>query len=577
MSFTLQGIGVSKGIAIGKVHIIDHDSIEVNEYTLSKQSLDDEVARFKNALAIAREQLRKIQQNIPKTAPEDIVTFIETHLLMLDDSLLVDSPIAFIYERQCNAEWALKLQCDYLVKIFDEMDDPYISSRKRDVEQVVSRVQHILRGHTELPSSNDVSNAIVVADDLTPSDTILMQHQGILGFATEYGGSTSHTAILARSLGIPAIVGLHRARRYVKPDDVVILDGLHGVMLVAPEQNAIEYYQQKQRADKQRRTALKRLKQAPCVTLNGQAITLYTNIEFPEDIINVKKVGSHGVGLYRTEFLFMNRIEQPNEEEHYIAYLQVVKSLKNSEITIRTVDLGADKQVNPQSTNSWTSNPALGLRAIRLCLKNTPLFKQQLRAIMRVSAQGNVRMMIPMLSGLQELTQVLNIVDETRRELSQEGYDFDPTMPIGAMVEVPAMAVCTDLFLPYLDFLSIGTNDLIQYTLAIDRCDDSVNYLYDPLHPAILRLIKMSIDGAASCAKPISMCGEMASDTRYVRLLLGLGLRSFSVNPEAFLEVKQIINTTDMDKLHTNTKRMLSTDSPAEMRYLLDKMNETST
>ncbi|WP_353572647.1 phosphoenolpyruvate--protein phosphotransferase [Candidatus Albibeggiatoa sp. nov. BB20] len=574
MSFTLQGIGVSKGIAIGKIHIIDHDTIEVNEYTLSKQSLDDEVARFENALVIARLQLEKIQQNVPKTAPEDVVTFIETHLLMLNDSLLVDAPINFIREKQCNAEWALKLQCDYLVKVFDEMDDPYISSRKRDVEQVVSRIQHILRGHTELPSSSDVSNAIVVADDLTPADTILMQHQGILGFVTEYGGTTSHTAILARSLGIPAIVGLHRARRYVRPDDTLILDGVHGVMLIAPDQRAIEYYQNQQKQDKQRRTALKRLKQAPCISIDGQEIKLHTNIEFPEDIASVKKAGSDGVGLYRTEFLFMNRLDPPDEAEHYAAYLKVVKSLKQGEVTIRTVDLGADKQANPQHSGPWIANPALGLRAIRLCLKNMSLFKQQLRAILRVSAEGNVRMMIPMLSGLQELTQVLNIVEETRRELSQEGFDFDPTMPVGAMVEVPAMAICTDLFLPYLDFLSIGTNDLIQYTLAIDRCDDSVNYLYDPLHPAILRLIKMSIDGTADSGKPISMCGEMASDTRYVRLLLGLGLRSFSVNPEAFLEVKQIINNTDMSELHIIIKRMLNTNSPTEMRFLLDKINE---
>lgn len=575
MSFTLQGIGVSKGIAIGKVHIIDHDTIEVSEYTLSKKNLDDEVARFENALVIARQQLQNIQQNIPKTAPEDVVTFIETHLLMLDDSLLVDAPINFIREQQCNAEWALKLQCDYLVKIFDEMDDPYISSRKRDVEQVVSRIQHILRGHTELPNSSDVSNTIIVADDLTPADTILMQHQGILGFVTEYGGTTSHTAILARSLGIPAIIGLHRARRYVKPDDTLILDGIHGVMLVAPDKYAIDYYKQQQKQDKQRRTALSRLKQAPCVTKDGQEIKLYTNIEFPEDIESVKKTGSRGVGLYRTEFLFMNRMTPPDEAEHYEAYCKVVHSLKQGEVTIRTVDLGGDKQTSPQQhSGAWISNPALGLRAIRLCLKNISLFKKQLRAILRVSAEGNVRMMIPMLSSLQELTQVLNVVDETRRELSQEGFDFDPTMPVGAMVEVPAMAVCTDLFLPYLDFLSIGTNDLIQYALAVDRCDDSVNYLYDPLHPAILRLIKMSVDGATDSCKPISLCGEMASDTNYVRLLLGLGLRSLSVNPEAFLEVKQVINSTDMQKLQPMVKRMLCTDSPSEMRFLLDKMNQ---
>lgn len=571
MSFTLHGIGVSKGIAIGQIYIIDHDTIEVSEYALPIKELDAEVERFRSALVIAREQLQKIQANIPKTASEDVASFLETHLLMLDDSLLVDSPIKFIYEKQCNAEWALKLQCDYLVQIFDEMDDPYISSRKRDVEQVVSRVQHILRGHTELPGKTDINNAIIVADDLSPADTILMQHQGILGFATEYGGTTSHTAILARSLGIPAIVGLHRARHYLRPDDMLILDGSNGVLLVAPDKNAIAYYQQRQKQDKQRRQALQKLRQSPCLSLDKQHISLHANIEFPEDITAVKSVGCSSVGLYRTEFLYMNRLGPPDEQEHYDAYIKVVRALKNGEVTIRTVDLGADKTVQ---NLGHATNPALGLRAIRLCLKNIPLFKQQLRAILRASAEGKVRMMIPMLSSLQELTQVLNLVEETRRELAQEGYSFNPDMPIGAMVEVPAMAICSDLWLPYLDFLSIGTNDLIQYTLAIDRCDDAVNYLYEPLHPAILRLIKISIDAAMQANKPISMCGEMASDTKYVRLLLGLGLRSFSVNPEAFLEVKQIINHTLIETVTPVVEHMLNTDSVNRMRFLLETLNQ---
>jgi phosphotransferase system enzyme I (PtsI) len=507
----------------------------------------------------------------------DIAAFIEVHLMMLDDSMLTIAPIELIRVHQCNAEWALKMQCSSIVQVFEQMDDPYLSARKNDIEQVVARVQRILRGFIQSPAEMGeeyFNNAIVLAEDLSPADTVLMQHYGILGFATEYGGATSHTAILARSLGIPAIVGLRRARSYIRPDDIVIIDGSQHVVIVDPDEPILNYYRQRQRDERRQRAALGKLRSAPVVTIDGTAITLQVNIEFPEDMDAVKRVGGEGIGLYRTEFLFMNREQPPSEEEHLEAYLQVLRALKGGPVTIRTLDLGADKQIDSKRPEKpLASNPALGLRAIRLCLKEPKLFKPQLRAILRASAQGQVRLLIPMVSGLQELVHVRKIVADVQTELNQKAIPFNPQMPFGIMVEVPAMAICVDLFAPYVDFFSIGTNDLIQYTLALDRIDNTVNYLYDPLHPAVLRLVKISIEAANKANKPISMCGEMAGDSRYIRLLLGLGLRSFSVHPEAFLEVKKIINSTDLTGLALLASQVVKTGSPSEISRLVEVIN----
>lgn len=578
MSLTLQGIGVSKGIAIGKVHIIRHEPVEIAEYCLPKYALEEEIVRFEEAIATARSQLQDIRARAPTNATVDIAAFIDAHLLMLDDSLLTRDPINLIYEHQCNAEWALKMQCDSIVQIFDKMEDPYLSARRSDIEQVIARVQRILRGCSDTSEQLEtyLVNAIVLADDLSPADTVLMQHHGILAFATEFGGTTSHTAILARSLGIPAIVGLRHAQPYIRPNDTVIVDGLQGVILVDPDERSLRYYRIRKSEAKRYRATLSKIKNSPTITRDGTQITLHVNIEFPEDMTAVKRVGSSGVGLYRTEFLFMNRLELPDEEEHFDAYSRVIRALKGGPVTIRTLDLGADKQIVDSRYHDGLSatNPALGLRAIRLCLKKPKLFKPQLRAILRASALGQVRMMIPMICGIAEIVQVRLIIDEIRTELCNNSIKFDPQMPFGIMVEVPAIALCTDLVAPLVDFLSLGTNDLIQYTLAIDRGDEVVNYLYDPVHPAVLRLIKMSIDAAKNANKPISICGEMASDCRYVRLLLGLGLRSFSVNPEAFLEVKQIINNSDIKSLAPLADKMLHATSQTEIANVLTMVNE---
>ncbi len=577
MSLTLHGIGVSKGIAIGKVHIIKHEPVEITEYCLPNYALEEEIARFENAIAMARQQLQHIRDKVPKDATVDIAVFIDAHLLMLEDSLLTRVPIDLINEHQCNAEWALKMQCDSIVQIFDKMDDPYLSSRKNDIEQVVVRIQRILRGSPDTSKSFETSslvNTIILADDLSPADTAQMQQNGVLAFATEYGGTTSHTAILARSLGIPAVVGLHRASPYIKSNDTVIVDGLQGVILVNPDARSLRYYRMRQYEAKRYRAALTKIKNSPTITRDGMPITLQVNIEFPEDMETVERVGGKEIGLYRTEFLFMNRHSPPDEEEHFEVYSRVIRALKGDSVTIRTVDLGADKQVvDSHYHKSSVTNPALGLRAIRLCLKQPQLFKPQLRAILRASALGQVRMMIPMVCGLHEIIQVRHILDEVRTELLHQSIKFDPQMPYGVMVEVPAIALCTDLIASHVDFLSIGTNDLIQYVLAIDRGDAAVNYLYEPLHPAVLRLIKVSIDAAKKADKPISMCGEMASDTRYIRLLMGLGLRSFSVNPEAFLEVKQIINNSSIEGLAQLSNKILNTAYQAESSKILETIN----
>ena len=462
----------------------------------------------------------------------------------------------------------MKIQRDFLVRVFEEMDDPYLRTRKDDVDHVVRRVQRILAtddpaylndpDYAELIASR-LEGRIIVADDLTPADTILMQHQGVLAFVTEYGGPLSHTAILARSLGIPAVVGARNARAYLGNDEPVIVDGRQGVILVGLDERILRYYRHKQQEERRQQRELNKLKGKPAITGDGVTIGLYANIELPEDAAAVREVVADGIGLYRTEFLFMNRSEPPDEEEHLASYLHVIKTLEGSPITIRTADLGADKQVDGGRSGPVSTNPALGLRAIRMCLKDLGMFRPQLRAILRASAYGPVRMMIPMLSAIQEVFQVLRLVAETKQELRDRGLAFDEGLPIGGMIEIPAAAVCADQFARYLDFLSIGTNDLIQYSLAIDRVDDEVNYLYDPLHPGVLTLIRNTIRAGRKAGIPVSLCGEMAGDPRYTRLLLGLGLTQFSMHPSNLLEVKRAIQGSEVGALSKIVRRLLRT------------------
>ena len=582
MIISLHGICASKGIAIGKIFVLERGHVEVQEKRIPKTKIDAEVLRFRSALKIARNQLKAVKKEIPADTPADVTAFIDTHLLMLEDTSLSKMPVKLIREDRCNAEWAIKMQHDALVGVFDAMEDPYLKTRRNDVSHVVDRVLRILidrRQNVRRKSLPSVKGRIIFADDLSPADTVLMQHRGIAGLITEFGGPTSHTAILARSLRIPSVVGLHNARSYLHNDDMVIIDGREGVVLVHPDENALSHYQKLYRRMNRMHTERKKLKSAPAVSADGEAIGLQANVELTSDMDLLNSVGAAGVGLYRTEFLFMNRDEGPNEEEQFAAYQHLASTLPGKPITIRTLDLGADKQVDGSRPNApMSSNPALGLRAVRLCLKEQSLFRPQIKAILRVSAENSVRMMIPMLSNTQELVQVIQIIKSCHRELELEGKQFDPNMPIGAMIEVPAAAVCADIFARHLDFLSIGTNDLIQYTIAVDRVDDEVNYLYDPLHPAVLRLIQNTIRAGQKAGIPVAMCGEMAGDSRYTRLLLGLGLKEFSVHPNALLEVKQAIQEShigNLRKLAMRVMRVVKTSTRdaliAEMNYTLDR------
>ncbi len=563
MPIALPGIAVSRGIAIGKARVIQHGQLDIAEYVLPTEHIDDEVERFNHALKAAREQLRTIRNQIPEQTPSEIAAFIDTHLLMLQDEALSSAPIELIRTHQCNAEWALKLQQDALVQVFDAMEDPYLRTRRDDVEHVVRRVQQILLREEQQSGaleSDKNEPRIILAVDLAPSDMVQLNHRHVAAIVTERGGPLSHTAILARSLGIPALVGVPHVHQYVHDDETLILDANNGSLLLGADAAILKHYKSRQRAAQQARRELYKLKDQDSLSVDGTAVTLHANIELSEDITALKRVGAAGVGLYRTEFLFMNRENPPDENEQYQSYRNALRRLKGLPLTIRSLDLGADKEVIPGA--SACTNPALGLRAIRLCLKEPELFMPQLRAILRASARGKVRLLIPMLTNIQELAQALALIEQAKAELRREKKAFDPNIPIGAMIEVPAAAICADLFAARLDFLSIGTNDLMQYTLATDRIDETVNHLFDPLNLGVLRLIQGVISAGQEAGIPVSMCGEMAGDTRYTRLLLAMGLREFSMPPASLLEVKQVVRQTDITELQRKLSTLMASPNP---------------
>jgi phosphoenolpyruvate-protein phosphotransferase (PTS system enzyme I) len=577
VSLVLHGLGVSRGIAIGAVHVLKREDFEPVEETLADAaSVENEVARLTAAVNEAGNQLREVLRRIPSAAPGDIGAFIDAHLMMLSDAAFLGEPVRIIRERRCNAEWALRLQRDALLRVFEAMEDPYLRTRRDDVDHVVQRILRVLSGVSPLPHESQVNlltSLVVVADDLTPADTVQLQQAGIAAFVIEHGGPTSHTAILARSLGIPAIVGLPHVRRYLRDGEQVIVDGTAGVLLVAPDEAIITFYRGRKREERRYYTELIQLREAPSVTRDGVAVELQANIELTADFAAVRRVGAMGVGLYRTEFLYMNRATPPSEEEQFENYVSIFNELEGIPVTVRTVDLGSDKlNLNWQSVSATAANPALGVRGVRLCLREPGLFRAQLRAILRASAFGPMRMMVPMLATIQELRQVQDHLREVQQDLLREGLEFDPEMPVGGMIEVPAAALCADAFAEALDFLSIGTNDLIQYTMAIDRGNEEVSYLYDPTNPGVLRLIDGVIAAGARHGTAVAMCGEMAGDLRYIKLLLALGLRSFSVHPAALLEVKRVISQTTLEGLEPFAERTRNARSCADVRNVIAEM-----
>jgi phosphotransferase system enzyme I (PtsI) len=574
MSFTIHGIGVSGGIAIGHAHLVSHARLEVAHYAVPPHQVPEESARFDAAVRTVRAEFETLRASVPAAAPAEFVAFINLHLMILNDSTLSVTPRTIIENEKCNAEWALKVQMDALLAQFDEIEDVYLRERKADVIQVVERVMKALSGqpgHVPPASTDAEKDLILVAHDLSPADVVQFKQHQFASFITDLGGTTSHTAVVARSLNIPSIVALHRARQLIRESEMLIIDGTQGVVIVDPDQQVLAEYRLRQHQFDIERQKLKRLKHTRATTLDGITVELHANIELPGDVAEARENGATGIGLFRSEFLFLNRNDLPGEDEQFEAYRRAAQEMDGLPVTIRTYDLGADKQTD--DAQRITTNPALGLRAIRLCLTEPQRFLIQLRAMLRASHYGKINILIPMLMNASETDQALQLLARAKRSLDEENVPYDRAIRVGGMIEVPAAALALGLFTRKLDFLSIGTNDLIQYTLAIDRTDDTVAHLYDPLHPAILNLLAHVLKTAGKARMPVALCGEMAGDVSLTRLLLALGLRQFSMHSAHLPDVKQRILKSSLGDIRPLAQKMLRASDPLKLHALLDRIN----
>ena len=580
MTFSIHGLAVARGIAIGRAVLVASSRVDVAHYFIDADHVDSELDRITTARHAVMLEVQRLHQSVPKDAPPELAALLEVHMMMLQDEMLADGVKHWVTDRFYNAEWALTSQLEVVTRQFDEMEDAYLRERKGDLEQVVERLLRHMKGlPTTLPQptprkahswqqdqllddSHDVP-LVLIAHDLSPADMLQFKQSVFTGFVTDVGGKTSHTAIVARSLDIPAVVGARNASHLVRQDDWVIIDGDAGVIIVGPSPIILEEYSFKQRQAQLERERLARLKNTPAVTMDGQKIELLANIELPEDSAQALAMGAVGVGLFRSEFLFMGREGQlPDEEEQFQAYKRAVEGMKGLPVTIRTVDVGADKPLDRTIKDEAHLNPALGLRAIRWSLADPSMFLSQLRAILRAAMFGKVNLLIPMLAHAREIHQTFQLLAQAQQQLDRRGVAHGP-LRVGAMIEVPAAALTLPLFLKHFDFLSVGTNDLIQYTLAIDRADEQVAHLYDPLHPAVLQLLANTIAQGAAAGKEVSLCGEMAGDPAYTRLLLGLGLRHFSMHPTQLLRVKQEVLRSDAGRLVTWAQTVLNAEDPS--------------
>ena len=563
-SFTLHGIPVSRGIAIGRAHLLRPAARDVKHYLVAEEKVEAEVARLTEAINAVNEELQAVRRDLPPDAPSELAAFIDVHALILADPIIAEHPLKIIRSRHYNAEWALLTQIDELSAQFDEIEDDYLRERKNDILQVGERILKRLTGSAgplPAPVSSDGVSAqmIIVAHDISPADMLQFRDRTFVGFVTDLGGQNSHTAIVARSLDIPAAVGMSNASALIAEDDWLIIDGDAGIVIVDPAPIVLEQYRESQSQLIRERKKLGKLRKTPAITRDGTHIHLLANIELPEDCAGALDAGAVGVGLFRSEFLFMGRTghaaKLPSEDEQFESYRKAVVAMKGRPVTIRTLDVGADKPLDKDEETSL--NPALGLRAIRYCLSEPQMFLTQLRAILRASAYGPINLLIPMLAHAFEIDQTLLLIEQAKAQLRDAKKKFDANIPVGAMIEIPAAALTLPLFIKRLDFLSIGTNDLIQYTLAIDRVDHEVAHLYNPLHPAVLQLLAMTISAGAKADVPVAVCGEVAGDIKLTRLLLGLGLREFSMHPAQLLSVKQEILNSDISLLEPPVKRIL--------------------
>jgi phosphoenolpyruvate-protein phosphotransferase (PTS system enzyme I) len=587
VAFSIHGIPVSRGVAIGRAVLVSSSRADVAHYFVEPTQIAAEIERLRSARNAVVQEIERMQQSVakmnPKDAPAELGALLDVHLMLLQDQSLEDGVKQTITQRRYNAEWALTTQLDVLVRQFDEMEDEYLRERKADLEQVVERVLRHMRGAPSplqapasqakpkhqadllLGDSLDVP-LVLVAHDLSPADMLQFKQSVFAGFVTDVGGKTSHTAIVARSMDIPAVVGARAASHAVRQDDWVIIDGDAGILVVDPSPIILAEYGFKQRQAELERERLSRLKNTPAVTLDGERIELLANIEMPEDAKGAVRAGAVGVGLFRSEFLFMGKEGKlPGEEEQLRAYGQAVAGMQGLPLTIRTIDVGADKPLDKAHKEDAHLNPALGLRAIRWSLAEPAMFLTQVRAILRAGMQGPVNLLIPMLGAVSEIKQTFALLRQAEQQLSDRGIAHAPlhsVVKVGAMIEVPAAALSVQVFLKYFDFLSLGTNDLIQYTLAIDRADESVAHLYDPLNAAVLQLVASTIEACQSAGKDVSVCGEMAGDPSLTRLLVGMGLRSFSMHPAQILAVKQEVLRCDAAQLKAFAQRVLAAEEP---------------
>jgi phosphotransferase system enzyme I (PtsI) len=573
MSFTLHGLPVSGGIAIGRAHLVSQATLEVSHLTITARMVEKEVARFESALDRVRAEFEAMKGTL-ESSSTDMSALVDLHRMILEDPELSEAPKQIIRERRCNAEWAIVQQMRSLVEQFEQMDDAYLRERGQDVRQAVERVIRELSGTPIRIKGLKGMDLIVVAHELSPADVMAFKDQDFAAFITDVGGATSHTAILAHGMDIPAVLGLSNARQLIRDQEILIVDGTRGVVIVNPDRRVLEEYELKRAQFDLERSRLKMLKTARATTLDKIKIELLANIKEPEDVEAALEYGAEGVGLFRTEFIFLGRGDMPCEDEQFEAYRKTVKGMEGRPVVIRTFDLGNDKQLHDEtSSERKRDNPALGLRSVRLSLADPKVFLAQLRAILRASKYGKVKLLVPMFTHAVQVDQTLALLEQAKSSLRGEKTAFDENIEVGGMIEVPAAALAIGMFLRRLDFLSIGTNDLIQYTLAINRVDEQVANLYDPLHPAVLMLLSHIIGSADKAGIPVSMCGEMAGDPNCTRLLLGLGLRRFSMFPAQIPVVKQRVKQSNLSEVEPIARRIIRLDEPARIEEMVKRLN----
>jgi len=576
VSFALHGVGVSAGVAIGRAQLVSHATLEVAHYAITAKQVPAEIERFQLAVSEVQRELESLHGAMTAgDVPGEFGAFLDVHWMILNDPTLSEAPKKIIAEQHCNAEWALTQQMGVLVEQFEQIEDPYLRERKNDVVQVGERVLKRLMGRPgTLPPTKAEEQTVLVAHDLSPADVIQFKHHHYGAFLTDLGGVTSHTAIVARSLNVPAVVATHNARQLIRDGELLIVDGTNHVVIVNPDRAVLSEYRLKQNELDLARQKLKRLRTKAAETIDGVRVELQANIELPDDFEQALENGATGIGLFRSEFLFLNRDGLPSEDEQFEAYRSVAHGMAGRPVTIRTFDLGADKHKEGLDGLSRVApNPALGLRAVRFCLAEPRLFLTQLRAILRASHYGNVQILIPMIASAGEIDQTLAMLAQAKETLREQGVPFNAGIAVGGMIEIPAAVLAMDALLKRLDFLSIGTNDLIQYTLAVDRADEAVSHLYDPLHPAVMRLLSLAIGTANKAKVPIAVCGEMAGEVLLTRLLLGMGLTNFSMHPAHLLTVKQRVLQSDAGAAKAMIERIRRADEPRKVLALVQKLN----